>query len=44
LAKWANTNQVLPDPLGAVLDDARRATADPAETYRRLGASFEEHP
>jgi hypothetical protein len=42
LAKWANTNHVLPDALGAALEDVRRATAEVAETQRRLGSSFEE--
>jgi hypothetical protein len=42
LAKWANTNHVLPDPFSAALDDVRRATAEVAETHRRLGSSFEE--
>ena len=42
LAKWANTNHVLPDAFGAALDDVRRATAEVAETQRRLGSSFEE--
>jgi uncharacterized protein (DUF1778 family) len=41
LAKWANTNHVLPDNLDAVLDDVRRATADEHETSARLLASFE---
>jgi uncharacterized protein (DUF1778 family) len=41
LAKWANTNHVLPDAFGATLDDVRRATAEVAETQRRLGSSFE---
>lgn len=42
LAKWANTNHVIPNAFGAALDDVRRATADVAETTRRLGSSFEE--
>jgi hypothetical protein len=42
LAKWANTNHVLPDTFGAALDDVRRATAEVAETHRRLESSFEE--
>jgi hypothetical protein len=42
LAKWANTNHVLPDTFGAALDDVRRATAEVAETNMRLGSSFEE--
>jgi hypothetical protein len=41
LAKWANTNRVLPDALGAALDDVRRATAEVAATQRRLQFSFE---
>ena len=43
LAKWANTNHVLPDAFGVALDDVRRATAEVTETYRRLGASFQGH-
>jgi hypothetical protein len=42
LAKWANTNHVIPATFGAVLDDVRRATAEVAETNRRLGSSFEQ--
>ena len=42
LAKWANTNHVLPDAFGVALDDVRRATAEVAETHRRLRSSFEE--
>jgi hypothetical protein len=42
LAKWANTNRVLPDAFGDALDDVRRATAEVAETNRRLQSSFEE--
>ena len=42
LAKWANTNHVLPDTFGAALDDVRRATAEVAETNIRLGSSFDE--
>jgi hypothetical protein len=42
LAKWANTNQVLPDAFGDSLDDVRRATVEVAETQRRLASSFEE--
>jgi hypothetical protein len=42
LAKWANTNHVLPDALGTAIEDVRRATAEVAETQRRLGSSFEE--
>jgi hypothetical protein len=42
LAKWANTNHVLTDAFGVALDDVRRATAEVAETHRRLGSGFEE--
>ena len=42
LAKWANTNHVLPDTFGATLDDIRRATAQVAETNARLQSTFEE--
>ena len=42
LAKWANTNHVLPDAFAVALDDVRRATAEVAETYRRLRSNFEE--
>jgi hypothetical protein len=42
LAKWANTNHVLPDTFAVALDDVRRATAEVAATTRRLGSSFEE--
>ena len=42
LAKWANTNRVLPDAFGFALDDVRRATTEVAETHRRLGSSFGE--
>ena len=41
LAKWANTNHVLPDVFAVALDDVRRVTAEVAETHRRLGFSFE---
>jgi hypothetical protein len=41
LAKWANTNRVLPDAFAVALDDVRRVTAEVAETHRRLGFSFE---
>jgi hypothetical protein len=44
LAKWANANHVLPDTFGAAVDDAFRATAEVAETHRRLGSSFELEP
>ncbi len=42
LAKWANTNHVLPDTFGVALDEVRRATAEVAETQRRLRSSFED--
>jgi uncharacterized protein (DUF1778 family) len=42
MAKWANTNRVLPDSFGAAFEDVRRATAEVAEVHRRLGSSFEE--
>jgi hypothetical protein len=42
LAKWANTNRVLPDAFGDALAEIRRATAEVAETNRRLQSSFEE--
>ena len=42
LAKWANTNHVLPDAFAVALDDVRRATAEVAETYRRIRSNFEE--
>ena len=41
LAKWANTNHVLPDTFGACIDDIRRATSAVAETMQRLGSAFE---
>jgi uncharacterized protein (DUF1778 family) len=41
LAKWANTNHVLPDVFTVALD-VRRVTAEVAETHRRLGSSFGE--
>jgi hypothetical protein len=41
LAKWANTNHVLPGAFAVVLDDVRRATAEVAETNRRLQSRFE---
>src|ERR1700728_1468858 len=34
LAKWANTNHVLPDAFGDALADIRRATAEGADTNR----------
>jgi Bacterial mobilisation protein (MobC) len=42
LAKWANTNHVLPDAFRVALADVRRATTEVAETHRRLGSSFGE--
>jgi uncharacterized protein (DUF1778 family) len=42
LAKWANTNHVLPDAFGVALADVRRATTEVVETHRRLGSSFGE--
>jgi hypothetical protein len=42
LAKWANTNHVLPDAFGVALADVRRATTEVTETHRRLGSSFGE--
>ena len=42
LAKWANTNHVLPDTFSVVLDDVRRATAEVAATSRRLQSNFED--
>ena len=42
LAKWANTNHVLPDNFADTLADIRRATVAVAETTERLGSSFEE--
>jgi uncharacterized protein (DUF1778 family) len=41
LAKWANTNHVLPDTFADALADIRRATVAVAETTERLGSSFE---
>ena len=41
LAKWANTNHVLPDTFGACIDDIRRATRAVAETTQRLGTTSE---
>ena len=40
LAKWANTNHVLPDGIGDALDEVRRATTVLAETTERLQAEF----
>ena len=42
LAKWANTNHVLPDAFGVALADVRRATIEVAETTSRLQSSFEQ--
>jgi predicted trehalose synthase len=41
LAKWANTNHVLPDTFAEALADIRRATAAVADTTERLGSSFQ---
>ncbi len=41
LAKWANTNHVLPDTFTACIDDIRRATSAVTDTAQRLGAAFE---
>jgi hypothetical protein len=41
LAKWANTNHVLPDGFSDALDEVRRATAVLTETTKRLQAEFE---
>jgi hypothetical protein len=43
LAKWANTNHILPDAFGDALDDVRRATAEVAETHRQLRSIYERH-
>ncbi len=40
LAKWANTNHVLPDGFNDALDEVRRATRVLAETTERLQAEF----
>jgi uncharacterized protein (DUF1778 family) len=40
LAKWANTNHVLPDAFADTLDDIRRATTAVAETTERLHSTF----
>jgi hypothetical protein len=40
LAKWANTNHVLPDGFNDALDEVRRATTVLAETTERLQAEF----
>ena len=41
LAKWANSNHVLPDTFTACIDDIRRATSAVTDTAKRLGAAFE---
>ena len=41
LAKWANTNHVLPDTFTACIDDIRRATSAVTDTAQRLGSAFE---
>jgi hypothetical protein len=41
LAKWANTNHVLPDGFNDALDEVRRASTVLAETTKRLQAEFE---
>jgi hypothetical protein len=41
LAKWANTNHVLPDTFTACIDDIRRATSAVIDTTQRLGSAFE---
>jgi uncharacterized protein (DUF1778 family) len=41
LAKWANTNNALPDTFADTLDDIRRATIAVAETTERLHSIFE---
>jgi hypothetical protein len=40
LAKWANTNHVLPDGISDTLEDVRRAVMVLAETTERLQAGF----
>jgi len=40
LAKWANTNHVLPDGISDALEDVRRAVMVLAETTERLQAGF----
>jgi hypothetical protein len=40
LAKWANTNHVLPDGFNDALDEVRRATTVLTETTKRLQAEF----
>jgi uncharacterized protein (DUF1778 family) len=41
LAKWANTNHVLPDTFAACIDDIRRATRAVNDTMQRLGSAFD---
>jgi uncharacterized protein (DUF1778 family) len=41
LAKWANTNHVLPDSFTACIDDIRRATSAVTDTAKSLGSAFE---
>jgi uncharacterized protein (DUF1778 family) len=41
LAKWANTNHVLPETFTACIDDIRRATSAVTDTTQRLGSAFE---
>ena len=41
LAKWANTNHVLPDTFADTLDDIRRATTAVAVTTECLHSTFE---
>ncbi len=41
LAKWANTNHVLPDTFAACIDDIRRTTSAVTDTAQRLGSVFE---
>jgi uncharacterized protein (DUF1778 family) len=41
LAKWANTNRVLPDTFADTLDDIRRATTAVAVTTECLHSTFE---
>jgi uncharacterized protein (DUF1778 family) len=41
LAKWANTNHVLPDTFTACIDDIRRATSAVTDTAKSLGSAFE---
>ena len=41
LAKWANTNHVLPDTFAACIDDIREATRAVTDTAQRLGSTIE---